>query len=175
MARARFTVVPLASIVAFAILVACESTMNLGDGFGDGGSLTCESACDRLITTCNLLAVDQRSACVAQCRATGDMSNIECVTRTACPDISTACARRTDAAQSGVDAAILEDLEIRTCQSSCDSSHFYDCITDSELSACAALCASAPAEKRNTYQWCASSAGGSCTQSRSCFEVFRAP
>jgi len=180
----RLSFVMPACLIAFAMVAggaACDSTLNLGDGADGGGGggpdsapPTCASTCDRLITTCRLFSTDQRSACIAECNQKGRPSDLACVAQTACGEILRSCGDGSggDGSANQPDTAVLTDFEIRNCQSACDTSQFFDCITASELSTCRGLCETAPASKRNAYQACASGKGGNCPSSRDCFNVF---
>jgi hypothetical protein len=184
MRRAALAMLLPCCLGAFALVAggaACDSTLNLSnpaDAAGDSrpqdsAPLTCDGICDRLIFTCSLFPIDRRAECMAECNREGSLAELTCVAQTACADIVKTCGDgRTLVDGSGPDGSVINDFEIKTCQSACDSSQFFGCIDAAQLSECRALCASAPAAKRNAYDACASGAGGDCPSSRDCFDLF---
>jgi hypothetical protein len=182
MGRVPFAIVLPACLVAFALVAggaACDSTLNLGNPADagvattqDSAPPTCQSTCDRLLTTCQLFPPDQLGECLAQCNKTGRPSDLVCVAQTPCATITKVCGNERSTSEGGTDASIIDDFQVRTCQAACDSSSFFDCISAAELKTCRDLCATAPAARRNAYQACASGSGGNCPHSRDCLNLF---
>jgi hypothetical protein len=173
-----------AAFVAFGALGgACDSTLNLGEGAGDGsapsvaedgGAATCADVCDRLIL-CGLGDPTKRDACLGQC-GSARPSDIACVMQSACQDIYGACVAPV-VGDSGVldpfDASDFEEQsEIDECNNRCDTFKFYDCIHAAELSACRERCQTAPRATRNSFNACASGVGSDCLQANDCLTVF---
>ena len=172
---------------ALALPAACDSTLNLGDGAGDGSTAavadgavsyppTCAGACATAFA-CGLLTSDKRASCVPDCVSQAPLSLVECIAQTPCAMLQTTCSYAFDAAfpdsaeppfDSGQEA-----FEVMNCQSACDSLHFFSCLDAGELATCRDLCATASKSKRNTFYTCGEgAAGGPCPNARDCYAVF---
>jgi hypothetical protein len=166
-----------------ALPAACDSTLNLSGGEAGadatapdataGGDATCPGVCDKFIA-CGYGEAAKRSLCVSDCLKQASQPLLDCVARSACSEIQSACSSLLP--EVGIptfDSSVEDnDFEIRDCQSGCDSVHFFDCLTASQYATCRDLCATAPASKRNTFRGCASGAGSNCTKAQDCFGVF---
>jgi hypothetical protein len=166
--------------IALVAPAACDSTLNLGiadDGGGaqgEAGSSSCTSVCDKVIG-CGLLAADKRAVCVSDCAKQAPQALLDCVARTPCPDLQATCSAAVpvpDAAIPELDSGE-EQFQIQSCQdTSCYELQFFTCIKANELAMCRALCASAPAAKRNTFRSCVSGSGSDCSKGQDCLRTF---
>jgi hypothetical protein len=188
MRRAAFfsllvTATTLIGVAAAGLLpAACDSTLNLsgdeggsassGEGGNSGGDASCPGVCDKFIA-CGFAESAKRDACISDCVKGAPQPLLDCVARTSCADMQRVCpAYLPEVGIPIFDSSAQDDeLEIRRCQSSCDSSQFFDCLTASEHATCRDLCATAPASMRNSFRSCASGAGGNCTREQDCFKV----
>lgn len=185
----RVPLLPASASAALAALVglagACDSSLGLGDGVRDGGAaaeagfasfdggtLTCASACDRVLG-CGYGRPDQREECLADCMQRRRPADLECIAKTACSDIFRVCSGVGDASiPDYFDAAQFEEQSaIERCQSACNHFQFFACIDAAEHATGRGLCETVPSAKRATFNACASGAGSTCPRMRDCFVV----
>ena len=148
---------------------ACDSTLNLGsvDGGTNAAPLTCADTCTRLIDTCKLATVDQRSTCLSQCAATARPSDLDCVAHTSCLAIINLCGNGNSLTPSDAGDAFAI-YEISICQNGCDIALQNRCASASEHTECRDLCASMSSARRNAYAACAESASNDCSRQFDC-------
>lgn len=125
-----------------------------GGGSGGGGvdQADCQSACTKIITTCNFAPVGAMDDCVSQCESQGYQYQIDCVNNNACSDIQSRCGGSLsgpdiDAGGGGdFDAG---DIDVTRCQDDCKALHGMTCITADELTSCNNDCNTAGAARTN--------------------------
>lgn len=185
----RTRLVRVAALAAVAALVglagACDSSLNLGDGAGDaeagttvaleGGTPTCATTCDRVIA-CGYGQAEKREACLTECAQKARPADLDCIARTACPDIFRVCSGlpADGSIPNPFDPSAFErQSAIESCQSACDRFQFFDCLNAAELSTCRGLCETVADAKRSSFNACASGAGSNCPKSLDCFAVLQ--
>ncbi len=161
-----------------------------GSGGGGASASSCQTACTKLITTCNLLPVGQMQPCLDACTKNGYQYQIDCVANTACGDIASRCGGSTTGGGSsgstsggtssggssgstsgGSGDGGAFDPGLSQCQTNCDFLHTRQCLTATEQSTCRSACASVTGAKRDTFNGCANGAAD-CPAAHDCFAVY---
>jgi hypothetical protein len=169
---------------------ASGGTSTSSSGGGGVPASSCQTACTKLITTCNLAPVGQMQACVDACTKNGYQYQIDCVANNACADIQARCGGSTGGGSStsstggtsgttsgGTSGGSTTsssggtDVGLFRCQSDCDSLLSRQCIDATQQSACRAKCALGTSPARDTFMGCAEAAVD-CTAGTGCATVF---
>ena len=169
------------------------SSSGSGGGTTSGGGCvsasSCQSACTKLITTCNLAPVGQMQACVDACQKEGYQYQIDCINNNACGDIVSRCGSSTGGSSGstsggtssggtstsgGPTDAGTTDPNVFRCQSDCDMLLSRTCIDATMQSTCRNDCTTITGAKRDTFMSCAESSPD-CTGGTDCYNVFSAP
>jgi hypothetical protein len=170
-----------AGLLLAAGAAACDSTLNLGDaadaaldaGPDTAAPLTCVDTCSRLIYTCHFLDASKTDQCLSECKGAGAALDLQCVQYTPCAAIPSTCGGpQGDGGVPGFDASILDEFDIRVCQSACDSANRPGCISAADLTVCRDRCVSAPGSRRKSYSACSENAASDCVKHQACFELF---
>lgn len=168
---------------AFALIAAaCDSTLNLGnagDAAIDAGPdtaapLTCIDTCARLIYACHLVEPAKTDQCLSDCKAAVGVLDLQCVQYTPCASIPSACdpAAGREAGVPGLDGSIIDEFNVRVCQSACDDAASHSCISPADLTVCRNRCATAPASRRENYTACSNASHTDCVKHQDCLEIF---
>lgn len=156
-------------LVSVLFASGCESSLNLGNP--DGGdaqvATTCPSACDKVIA-CGYVEAKDRAACVSKCESTSSVADLDCVGRSTCQEMPSACA---GAAGQALDGGV-NGFAVFDCQQSCGTALFFKCVSASEHAACRSLCETSTSSKRDTFTSCANGAGTDCAKERDCYAEF---
>lgn len=99
--------------------------------------------------------------------ASSTASNEPAKKTTTSSDTAESTGGNTTVTVSAPDPKVDDDSEIKRCQTSCDSVHFFKCITAAELTTCRKACGTVKAETRNTFSACAS--GVRCNELSDCY------
>lgn len=163
---------------------------------------SCALACDKAIQ-CSFLPLGAKAACAQECAGKAYQYQIDCVLNNACEQIRNVCGDLdietggdvggggnvgggdgdgdgdsdgggdVGGGDGGGDVGGGDSAAVAACQSSCDKLNFFACVDATEHAACRDLCASAPANDRDTFAACGFSGGAECEQLAGCFEAFR--
>jgi hypothetical protein len=132
----------------------------------------CQTACAKLITTCNLAPVGEMNDCISQCQSSGYQYQIDCVNNNQCSDIVSRCGS-TGGGSTTVDAGPGTDPNVFECQSNCQTLHGESCLTSDEFTTCTNDCSSITGAPLTTFNSCVETANGSdCTAGHDCFTTF---
>lgn len=148
---------------------------------------SCAAACDKAVQ-CNFLPVGAKAECAQECATQAYQYQIDCVLNNPCESIRQVCG--------GIDIEVDTDGDgaagggtaggggtgggstggdgaaVLACQSGCDKLNFFTCVSPDDHAACRALCGTAEAGKRETFQACAVSGGVDCAQLGGCYTTF---
>jgi hypothetical protein len=137
----------------------------------------CGSACDKLVS-CSVIRLGDKDACVAACEQYAFQSGVDCVLQTSCDQVVATCGVKLDGSGGssggggttggggGTDAGVV------SCQSACDSLSFFGCLSAADHAACRDLCATAAADRRDSFTTCANANAVDCTRGDDCYTVF---
>jgi len=141
-----------------------------GDGSDGGpGEASCSAACAKLGACGYLDDPDAAEECRTGCPALSS-GLLDCVMDRSCAEVPECGAHLGGVADAGTSGD--DDFEVKVCQSRCDSAKFFSCLDASEHAECRSRCATKPADVRDTYEACASSAGSRCPDHRDCYAQF---
>ena len=156
-------------------LIDPKAPSNGGSSSGGGGvaASDCQSACDKLIKSCNFAPASEEDQCLTACEQQGYQYQIDCINQNTCDKIMSACGGSSSGGSDGpIDAGGTDDFDTEVCQSNCETLHSEECLTASELSTCQADCSSKSNAAVKSFNSCTeTSSGADCTQGTDCFSV----